>query len=32
MLHEHHLMHVQKSHDATQEKCPHMVHFNVAHA
>ena len=22
---------IQKSHDATQVKCPHVVHFNVPH-
>ena len=27
VVNEHHLM--RKSHDATQKKCPHVVHFNV---
>ena len=27
LVNEHHV--IRKSHDATQEKCPHVVHFNV---
>ena len=27
VVNEHHV--VRKSHDATQKKCPHVVHFNV---
>jgi len=27
VVNEHHI--IRKSHDATQEKCPHVVHFNA---
>ena len=27
VVNEHHV--IRKSHDATQKKCPHVVHFNV---
>ena len=28
VVNEHHV--VQKSHDATEKTCPHMVHFNIS--
>ena len=27
VVNEHHI--IRQSHDATQEKCPHVLHFNV---
>ena len=29
VVNEHHV--IQKNHDGTQKKCPHMVHLNVPH-